>query len=628
MTRFAGWRGRLERLELRSGGAPPLVSVRDVGIEAAWANGPMRLLVQPGRADALGAVLRWSRIAWQDADGRRPAQLEAQAQLDAFRIAPLLARVQPDFGWGGDLVVTGRVDVRSSPQFSANVVVERAGGDLTVTDELGTQPLGLTDLRVGLDAHDGVWSFTQGLAGRTLGVAAGAVVVRTRPEATWPAADAPISGVLELQVANLGTWGTWVPAGWRLGGALRASASISGRFGAPEYTGEVRGSGLSVRNFLQGVNVSGGEMAIQLGGDVARIERFVAKAGDGTLGLAGSATLGAAPRADLSLTATRFQVLGRVDRRIVASGQARLQFDRESLAIDGRVHVDEGLIDFTRSDAPTLSDDVVVTGGRRAAGLKPGVNGSAPGTATSAATGSPASTGRLINVDLAVDLGQQLRLRGRGLDARLAGDLRITAPAGRMAVNGTVRVVDGTYAAYGQKLTIDRGLVVFSGLVDNPRLDIEATRPNLDIRVGVTITGTAVNPRIRLFSEPEKSDLEKLSWLVLGRGGDELGRADTALLQRAALALLAGEDGGVTDQLTKAIGLDEISLRQSEGEVRDTVISLGKQISRRWYVGYERGLNATTGSWQLIYRVARRFTLRAQSGAESSLDVIWTWRWQ
>jgi autotransporter translocation and assembly factor TamB len=35
---------------------------------------------------------------------------------------------------------------------------------------------------------------------------------------------------------------------------------------------------------------------------------------------------------------------------------------------------------------------------------------------------------------------------------------------------------DGTDAAYGQKLTIDRGLITFIGVPGNPRLDIEATR--------------------------------------------------------------------------------------------------------------------------------------------------------
>jgi translocation and assembly module TamB len=67
-------------------------------------------------------------------------------------------------------------------------------------------------------------------------------------------------------------------------------------------------------------------------------------------------------------------------------------------------------------------------------------------------------------------------------------------------------------------------------------------------------------------------------------------------------------------------------VRQSDGEVSETIVTLGKQLSRRWYVGYERGVNSTVGTWQLIYRVAQRFTLRAQSGAENSLDVIWVWR--
>jgi translocation and assembly module TamB len=38
-------------------------------------------------------------------------------------------------------------------------------------------------------------------------------------------------------------------------------------------------------------------------------------------------------------------------------------------------------------------------------------------------------------------------------------------------------------------------------------------------------------------------------------------------------------------------------------------------------------VNATTGTWQLIYRIAQRFTLRAQSGEDSALDLIWAWRW-
>jgi translocation and assembly module TamB len=197
-----------------------------------------------------------------------------------------------------------------------------------------------------------------------------------------------------------------------------------------------------------------------------------------------------------------------------------------------------------------------------------------------------------------------------------------------LSAQGTVRTVNGNYAAYGQKLSVDRGEIYFVGPLDDPRLDIYALRPNLDVKVGVRITGTALNPRVRLASEPEMSDADKLSWLILGRAPEGLGQADTALLQRAALALLMGEDGGPADGLLSKIGLSDFNVRQAnDGTVQTTVVSLGKQISRRWYVGYERGVNATAGTWQLIYRVAQRLTVRAQSGSDSALDAIWTWRW-
>ena len=636
---LAGWRGVIQQLELRSTGqntgtalsaAAPLLRAQDVALEALWAGGPARATVQPGRVEVLGGSLRWSRIAWQAASGPGAfAQVEADVELEPIHLAPVLARAQPDFGWGGDLTVAGHLKLRSAatpaPNLSADIVIERSAGDLTVSDDIGTRTLGLTDLRLGLSADKGVWNFTQALAGKALGVFAGAVVVRASPEATWPAADAPVQGVLEVQVADLGTWGHWVPAGWRLGGALHSSVSIGGRFGAPEYTGLVEGRQVSVRNFLQGVNVTDGDIAIRLRGSGASIERFSAKAGRGTATLEGSASFGDAPKAVLKLSADKFQLLGRVDRRIVTSGSGQLQLDRKSLAFDGQFNVDEGLIDFTRSDAPTLSEDVEVV---RAKGAAAPTEAAEAANALSTPPVVAATPTREVALNVRVALGDHLRVRGRGLDAGLKGELRITSPGGRLTVNGTVRTDDGTYAAYGQKLSIDRGLVIFNGPVENPRLDIEATRPNLDMRVGVVVSGSAANPRIRLFSEPELSEIDKLSWLVLGRGSDGLGGTDVALLQRAALALLAGEGDGLTDQFTKAIGLDELSVRQSDGEVKDTVISLGKQLSRNWYVGYERGLNATTGSFQLIYRIARRFTLRAQSGEDNSLEVIWTWRWQ
>jgi len=401
------------------------------------------------------------------------------------------------------------------------------------------------------------------------------------------------------------------------------SAAIGGRFGAPEIEGRMEGSGLAIRNLLQGVDLRDGDLALSLRGADARVERFVFKGGDGELRLTGGAVLGAEPKATLQLVADKFRLLGRADRRVVSSGNATLALDAKSLALNGQLHIDEGLIDISRADAPSLDSDVTVRGSRQAAD-----KAAEQEEEQAVLAARNARTVRDLRVNVQLDLGDKLRLRGRGLDTRLTGRLAITSPNNRLALNGQVRAVDGQYAAYGQKLQIERGELGFSGDLENPRLDILAVRPNLDVQVGVQVSGTAQAPRVRLASTPEMADYDKLSWLMLGRAPEGLARNDTALLQRAALAILAGEGQGLDAQLLGSIGLDEFSLRQVEsGEVRETVVALGKQLSRRWYVGYERSVNTTTGTWQLVYRAAQRFTLRAQSGTDNSLDAIWTWRW-
>jgi len=209
-------------------------------------------------------------------------------------------------------------------------------------------------------------------------------------------------------------------------------------------------------------------------------------------------------------------------------------------------------------------------------------------------------------------------------------------------VRGNVRTAGGQYIAYGQKLDITRGEIFFTGPVSDPRLDILAVRPNLDVVVGVAITGTALAPHVRLMSEPEMSDSDKLSWLMLGRAPETVGGADTALLQQAAMALLAGEGEAPSDQVLKRLGLTDFTVGQKADadNVKQTVVSLGRQVSKRVYIGYEHSVNATAGNWQLIYRIAQRLTIRAQAGVDTatttatsnstqskSLDAIYTWRW-
>ena len=617
------WRARIDRLVVGSwdgtlsDSAPASLwaQARDLRAELQFdADGKLvALQADPGRMQiADNVALRWDEVKG-DFRGAQPL-LVLHADIDPFALAPLLARLQPGMGWSGDIRVAARVDIRAAERFDADFVFERRDGDLHIAGNEGIQLLGLTELRATLSAHGGLWTLTPVFKGRSLGEVTGSVRVQTTPERRWPNAEAVLSGEVQARVADLGIWGAWVPPGWRLGGELRTVATLSGRFGDPRYAGEITGTGLALRNLLQGVNVSDGQIRARMDGDKATIERFTLKGGDGTLTVTGGATLGKAPQARVQIKAERFRALGRVDRLAIVSGQAELTLSAEQARLEGRVKVDEGLFDASRGDAPSLDGDVTV---RRAGEIE-----------ESADAKRAAAPRRNFVLAMEVDLGEKMRVRGRGLDTGLSGKVRLATPGGRLEVRGTISAEDGTYAAYGQKLQLERGLVAFNGPPDDPRLDILALRPAIDTRVGVIVTGTLQTPRVRLYSEPDMSDTEKLSWLLLGRAPDGLGRNDTALLQRAAVALLSGEGEAPTDALMKSLGIDELGLRQSDGEVRETVITLGKQLSRRWYLGYERGVNATTGTWQLIYRIAQRFTLRAQSGLENSLDIIWTWRLQ
>jgi translocation and assembly module TamB len=205
--------------------------------------------------------------------------------------------------------------------------------------------------------------------------------------------------------------------------------------------------------------------------------------------------------------------------------------------------------------------------------------------------------------------------------------LRSNAERLEMQVTGEVRSERGTYRAYGQNLLIDRGVLRFSGPYANPTLDIAAVRPNTTIKVGVQISGTANSPRVRLFSEPELPESEKLSWLVLGRAAGG-GGAEAAVLQQAALALLANGRSQFDGGIAQAFGLDELSVSGGSGSAADTgaggLVTLGKRFSEKLYVTYERSLSTAVNTVSIFYDVSKRLTLRAQTGQSNAVDLIFT----
>jgi translocation and assembly module TamB len=205
-----------------------------------------------------------------------------------------------------------------------------------------------------------------------------------------------------------------------------------------------------------------------------------------------------------------------------------------------------------------------------------------------------------------------------------------TRPAGALSGRGTIRTVYGTYYAFGQKLTIDRGRVIFDGPLDDPALDVVALRKNLPVEAGVELTGTVKVPRVQITSNPPVSENEALAWLITGQGLSGSGRADYAALGAASAALLSGNGKPITTRIANELGLDDISVQSSgtatgtsNSPVAGQVVVFGKRISDRLTLGYEQGLSLASGALRLEYALSRTLTLRAEAGTISSLGLYY-----
>ncbi len=228
-----------------------------------------------------------------------------------------------------------------------------------------------------------------------------------------------------------------------------------------------------------------------------------------------------------------------------------------------------------------------------------------------------------------IDLGPDFRVQGKGIDTRLRGTLALAGESLQSPrLTGTINTDGGQYRAYGQRLDVEQGVIRFTGAIDNPTLDILAIRPNLMTqRVGLQILGTALLPRVRLYAQPELPDAEKLSWLIVGRASAS-GGAEAVLLQQAALALLGSKSGGLSGGLAASLGLDELSFRSAasnaSGGTTEGAITLGKRFSSNFYAAYERSISGALGTLFVFYDLSQRFTVRAQAGQQSAVDLIYT----
>lgn len=441
-------------------------------------------------------------------------------------------------------------------------------------------------------------------------------------------AQAPWQGEIQTELPEMGAWSRLAPPGWRVRGHLSSRIAISGSLARPQWHGQAKGDNMSIRSAVDGVEFHDGRFTAQLQGQEIILQDF-SMAGAGEQGglLRGQGRIvwpagddskpwdAADARVQLKLVAQQLRITNRADRRLVISGEVDTHIAQRQLQLRGQVRADQALFVLPEDTTPTLGKDVRVRG----RDILP------------AAT--PGSSGNWLlvpDVQVALDLGEDFYVMGQGLTTRLTGQLKVHSNAltqGQPRLQGQLQTVGGLYKAYGQNLAIEQGALSFSGAYDNPQLLIVALRANISERVGVRVTGTALSPAIRLYADPDMPDADKLAWLMLGRSAAN-GGAESVVLQQAALSLLGGKNT-LGSEVAQALGLDEVSLAQgsrADTSATGAALTLGKRLSKDFYMAYESSLNGTFGSLFIFYDLSRRWTLRAQAGDQNTLDLIYTIR--
>jgi len=588
-----GWTGRLTRLDAVGALAAHLVA------PAAVTLGGEDFSLEGLALQAGGAQLRIDTLRRH---GARIASRGSAAGVELAplrRVAALPETLRSTLKLAADWDLSG---VPGSPStWRGRAELKRESGDVTLQS---AQPLALGIERLALSARVGDGRLTA--SAEAHGARIGAL--RAQGALGLVAGDlraAPLEATLEAQLPSIAWLAPLAGPSISLDGALGASLSVRGTLGAPRVTGTLSGDRLALRDVEQGVDFADGRLRAQLRDSILVLDAFSLRAGSGrfeasgTLGLAGEA-----PELALDWKADRLEAIRRPDRLLVVSGAGAVALRAGRLRLSGRLAADQGLIILPEREGVTLSSDVVVKG--RAAQSEPA---------------RPLRT----QLDLELDLGQRFVLKGRGLDARLTGSVRLRAAEDRVpTASGSIRVAEGTYSAYGQRLTIERGIISFSGPLDNPGLDIVALRKNQAVEAGVAVTGTAAAPKVSLVSRPEVPDGDKLSWLVLGHGLDSADKREADVMSAAAAALLTqGESASLQGKIAAATGLDEIGVRGGSGGMRDAVMTVGKRVSSKVYLIYERGLFATGNVLKLRYTLSQRWSVQTQTGGDNAIDVFY-----
>ena len=310
---------------------------------------------------------------------------------------------------------------------------------------------------------------------------------------------------------------------------------------------------------------------------------------------------------NIALTADKITINDYDKINLQVSPDLKLIFN-DAITLTGNVLVDKGVISVNElaDNGVAISSDVVVIDSETPIKEK-----SLP-----------------IIVDLNVDLGSQLQVKAMGLDSIISGDLQVKQPKNRTAnVYGTLSLSDGTYTVLSQKLTLEDSEIIFQGPTETPYISIDAIRDpdntEDDVTAGVKVTGTPDNLDISIYSDPDMSQQEALSYLIQGQSLSNSSGSDSQITNMLMiLQMSAANSFGVLNTVGNKLGIENLSVASS-GTGDEQSVGLSGYIAPKVQISYGIGVFDNFAKFAIRYEVFENFFLEASTGLSQAIDAYY-----
>lgn len=594
------WRGRVTDMNIRDPAAGTWRLAEAVDLEL----GPERVSLDEGCWRAAPAALclagEWSRAGRTTVDARLeslplalfgeflPEALELPGRLDAtatFQEAPDAGR-----RLSADLKLP-----------ASTLTYTPEGGDAH-TFRYGVAGLALRTVNQGLQAELAL-PFTR------LGEIRGRVGLPDFWAGSFQAKTQALQATLEAEVEDLSLVAALLPDLESTGGRLQLQASADGPLAAPELDGELVLREGRARIPRLDIEVTDTRLAMRTAPGGALQLDGQARSGEGTLALDGRVGLDVlrGGEARIRITGEDFEASNLPEAHVFISPDLEVRVKGREVNVNGNVRIPRAEIQAGRYRAPVpVSDDVIIE--------------DAPQRAEADAPDWGIAT------RVTVALGDEVRVEGFGLTARIEGDLTaIDQPDQGTTGEGELRVMEGQYKIYGRELQIEQGRLLFAGgSITNPGIEARAIRRVQEVRAGVRVFGDIQDPRVALFSEPPMDDSDILSYIVVGRPLNAASEAEGEALYQAARQLGLASGGALARRLEETFGFDVVRLEPVDETSEDPSLVIGKYLSPRLYISYAIGIFQDSDVFRMQYRIDRNWRLQTETGPRAGGDIIYS----